>query len=240
MSDVTIVPVPALTDNYAYVIHEPTADATWVVDPSEAAPVERVLQKRGWTLQGIVNTHHHWDHVGGNQTLKDKFGISIYCSGYDRSRIAGADYGLEEGQEISIGNSLWKILAIPGHTLGHIALWSEKVGAVFTGDTLFLLGCGKIFEGTPTQMWSSLQKLAALPDGTRIYCGHEYTQANARFALHVDPLNKLLIRNFSVPTVPGNMAEEKAANPFLRAPTLLPNLSPVEALAHLRKQKNDF
>jgi hydroxyacylglutathione hydrolase len=251
-----IVAVPALQDNYAYLIHDPPSGATAVVDPSEAPPVLQALGSRGWGLDWILNTHHHPDHTGGNLALKAKTGARVIAPRRNLEQIPGIDQPVEDGQSVRIGGAQAWVIGIPGHTLGHTAYWFESEGAVFTGDTLFLLGCGRLFEGTPAQMWASLQKLRALPPATRVYCGHEYTEKNAAFARTVDPANPALatrseaiarIRAAGQPTVPGTLAEESATNPFLRAddPGLqrvlgMEGESATEVFAALRRRKDEF
>ena len=250
-----IVPVPLLSDNYAYLVHDGASGETAVVDASEASGVERALAARGWTLSLILSTHHHHDHTGGNAGLKARFGCPVIGPAYDAHRLA-FDRGLSEGDELSFGGETAHVLHVPGHTLGHVALHFARSGVVFTGDTLFSLGCGRLFEGTPEQMWHSLSRLAALPGATRVYCGHEYTLANARFALTVEPENAALrsraqaaeaLRAAGKPTIPSTMADEVACNPFLRAasPALrrhlgLVDASDVEVFADVRRRKDVF
>jgi len=248
--------VPCLKDNYAYLLHEPASGETAAVDPSEAAPLLAAAGARGWKLSHILNTHHHWDHTGGNLALKEATGARIVGPAADRDRIPGIDVALDEDECFRLGDRAALVLFIPGHTRGHIAFHFADDQAVFCGDTLFALGCGRMFEGTAPQMWSSLCKLRALPAPTRVYCGHEYTQANARFALTVDRDNPdLAARAMAVdaaraagrPTVPSTMAEERATNPFLRAdqPALaaavgLPGGDPADVFAAIRLRKDQF
>ena len=248
--------VPCLKDNYAYLLHEPASGETAAVDPSEPEPLLAAAQARGWRLSHILNTHHHWDHTGGNLALKAATGAAIVGPAPDRDRIPGIDVALDEDECFRLGDRAALVLFIPGHTRGHIAFHFADDQAVFCGDTLFALGCGRMFEGTAPQMWSSLCKLRALPGPTRVYCGHEYTQANARFALTVDRDNPdLAARAMAVdtaraagrPTVPSTMAEERAANPFLRAdqPALaaavgLPGGDPAAVFAAIRLRKDNF
>lgn len=254
-SELEIVPIPLLADNYAYLLHDHTAGQTAVLDPSEAAPVLKALQQRGWTLNLILNTHHHFDHVGGNADLKAHTACKIIGSHHDRLTIPDLDQDVREGDEITVGNACAKIIEIPGHTIGHIAYWFYDHKAVFTGDTLFSLGCGKLFEGTPAQMWNSLRRLADLPRDTHVYCGHEYAEANGRFALAIDPHNSALqaycahvadLRAEGRPSVPSTIEIEVEANPFLRAPHLIealdldPRSTPEDAFAELRRRKDRF
>lgn len=220
-----IVQIPALKDNYNYLLHDAGSGETAVVDPSEAEPILNALDARGWKLTAILNTHHHWDHTGGNKILKRKTGCEIYGYGPDADRIPGIDHHLEEGDLVRVGESEADVLFIPGHTLGHIAYYFPKEKALFSGDTIFGMGCGRLFEGTPAQMLASFNKLAALPDDTFVYSAHEYTQANGRFVAAIEPENPdLLARRADVkakrkagkPSVPFTLAEEKATNPFFR------------------------
>jgi hydroxyacylglutathione hydrolase len=204
----------------------------------------------------VLSTHHHWDHTGGNLEIKQASNCMVIGPGYDQDRIPGIDAGVEEGDRVALGAAVAEILFIPGHTRGHIAYWFPGEAALLCGDTLFSLGCGRLFEGTPAQMWSSLDKLRQLPPETRIYCGHEYTQANARFALTIEPDNADLAakarqvdaaRAAGRATIPSTMAEERAANPFLRAdaPAVaaavgLAGADPVTVFAEVRRRKDSF
>ncbi|MFM8333177.1 MAG: hydroxyacylglutathione hydrolase [Candidatus Methylumidiphilus sp.] len=224
-----ILQIPALTDNYIYLAHEPNGWATAVIDPAAAEPVLKALDERGWTLTHILNTHHHGDHVGGNLELKRATGCAVVGVARDKERIPGIDVEVAEGDIIGLGHAAARVLDIPGHTSGHIGFWFAEDDALFCGDTLFGLGCGRLFEGHAEQMWESLEKIRALPPSTRIYCAHEYTQANGRFALTVEPGNPDLLERLSdvqslrargLPTVPFLLSEELAANPFLRPESL--------------------
>lgn len=175
--------VPCLSDNYAWLLHEPTSQCTAVVDPSEAGPVRAALARSGYTLTHILNTHHHWDHTGGNAELKAEFNCTVVGPAADRDRIPGIDVALAGGDTYSVGAASFTCFDTPGHTRGHITLYCPSAAALFPGDTLFSLGCGRLFEGTPAQMWASLSKLVPLPAETRVYCAHEYTQSNARWVL---------------------------------------------------------
>ena len=216
---------PALQDNYCYLVRDPDTGATGVVDTPEVAPIERALAETGWSLDYILNTHHHWDHAGGNLELKQKTGCTIVGPRADRDRIPGLDVEVGDGDVFELGNRRARIYDTPGHTRGHICYHFADDCIAFTGDTLFSMGCGRLFEGSPQQMWTSLQKLLAWPDDTHIYCAHEYTQSNARFALTVEPDNRDLIeraadveqlRRDGQPTIPSTIGLEKATNPFLR------------------------
>ncbi|HEX9462872.1 MAG TPA: hydroxyacylglutathione hydrolase [Alphaproteobacteria bacterium] len=245
-----------LRDNFVWLLREPASGAVACVDPSEAAPVKAKLDALGWKLTHILNTHHHNDHTGGNLELKRATGATIVGPAADKARIPGIDIALAEGETYDFGQETARVYDIPGHTRGHIAFWFERAKAVFTGDTLFSLGCGRLFEGTPQQMWTSLSKLRRLPGDTHVYCGHEYTQANARFALAIDPDNPALkaraaevdaLRAQGKATLPSTLASECAANPFLRAadPALaravgLPPADPVAVFAEVRARKDKF
>lgn len=217
--------LPALSDNYIYLLHEPQDGTTAVIDPAEAQPVLDALRQRGWRLDYILNTHHHGDHVGANLELKRHTGCKIVGAARDRQRIPGLDIGLADGDEWWLGRQRLEVLDTPGHTLGHIVYHFADNQALFCGDTLFSLGCGRLFEGSAAQLWQSLQQLKALPGDTRIYCAHEYTAANGRFALSVEADNPDLqhriaevaaLRRAGLPTLPSTMAQELATNPFLR------------------------
>lgn len=256
MTALKIELVPCLKDNYAYLLHDPDANTTAIVDPSEAAPVFAALEKHGLKLTHILNTHHHFDHTGGNVPLKEKTGAIIVGPRADQERIPGIDVALSEGETFEFGTRKARVFDIPAHTKGHIAFWFEADQAVFTGDTMFAMGCGRLFEGTPEQMWKSLSKLVALPDETRVYCGHEYTESNGRFALTVEPDNADIVarmrdvaarRARNEPTIPSTIGLEKKTNPFVRAtsPTLqktlgLAGADPVTVLAETRKRKDSF
>ena len=252
----TIIQIPVLTDNYIYLIHDPVSGETAAIDPALAQPVLDVLNKKGWRLTYILNTHHHWDHVGGNLELKQKTGCKIIAAQSDRDRIPGIDIGVNEDDIISLGSHSARVISTPGHTSGHIVYHFAEDCALFCGDTLFVMGCGRLFEGTAEQMWDSLQKLKALPPSTRIYCTHEYTQANGRFALSVEPDNSQLqqkmievqqLRAENKPTVPSTIEDERATNPFFRADSKsiqltlgLEEQSPVRVFTELRKRKDSF
>ncbi len=245
-----------LKDNYVWLLREPATGAVAAVDPSEAKPVAAKLAALGWTLTHILNTHHHWDHTGGNLELKAASKAIIVGPAADRERIPGIDVALAEGDTYRFGDATAQVFDIPGHTRGHIAFWFADSAALFCGDTLFTLGCGRLFEGTPRQMWTSLSKLRRLPPETRVFCGHEYTQSNARFALSIDPANEHLrrraaevdrLRSLGRPTVPATLAEERDTNPFLRADQAvlagamrLPASDPVAVFAAIRERKDKF
>lgn len=256
MAALEIVSVPALSDNYVYLLHDADTGDTAVVDPAEAPPVEEALAARGWKLTHILNTHHHMDHIGGNQELKAKWGCPIVGPRAESARIDGMDVLVSEGDSYAVGTQTAQVFEVPGHTTGHIAFWFKDSDALFCGDTLFVLGCGRMFEGSPPGFWNSLCKLRALPDSTRVYCGHEYTQANARFAVAVDPDNAALkaraveidaLRAAGKGTVPSRLGQEKAINPFLRAddPGMqaavgMAGADPAAVFAEIRKRKDNF
>jgi hydroxyacylglutathione hydrolase len=246
--------VPCLRDNYAYLVHDRDSGLCGVVDPSEPGPVKSALSRHGWKLTHILNTHHHFDHTGGNLPLKEEFGAAVVGPGKDRDRIPGIDEGVDETTNWRFGNRDVRVLEIPAHTRAHIAFVLD--GAAFTGDTMFAMGCGRLFEGTPEMMWASLSKLARLPDDTRVYCGHEYTQNNGRFALSLEPDNGELAsrmrdvddaRAKGAPTIPSTIGLEKKTNPFLRpnSPGIrrtlgLAGASDVAVFAEMRKRKDSF
>ena len=187
-----ITPIPCLDDNYAYIIFDKISKNVGVVDPSEAYPIINFLKKNNLNLNYILNTHHHFDHVGGNTELKKIYNAKVIGFDEDKHRIPGIDIALKDKDEFKFGNSIIKILHIPGHTLGHICFFFEKEKIAFTGDTLFSLGCGRIFEGDHKQMLTSLNKIKKLPKTTKIYCGHEYTLKNAEFCMKYDKKNSIL------------------------------------------------
>ena len=220
-----IIPIACLTDNYAYIINDNNSNTIGVVDPSESEPIISFLKKQNLKLNYVLNTHHHFDHVGGNIELKKKYNAKIVGFEGDKHRIPGIDIMLKDNEKWSFGNSLVKILHIPGHTLGHICFFFEREKIAFTGDTLFSLGCGRIFEGDHKQMLESLNKIKKLPKETKIYCGHEYTYKNAMFCMKYDNDNISLkkqiekikkLRSNNLPTVPTNLENELNSNIFLR------------------------
>ena len=220
-----ITPIPCLTDNYAYIIKDSYTKIVGVVDPSEAPPIIAFLKKNNLKLNFILNTHHHYDHIGGNNELKKIYSAKVVGFKGDNHRIPGIDIALENNEKWIFGNSTVKILHIPGHTLGHICFFFEKEKIAFTGDTLFSLGCGRIFEGDHKQMLSSLNKIKKLPKDTKIYCGHEYTYKNAEFCIKYDYDNISLkkqfekikkLRSANLPTVPSKLEDELKSNIFLR------------------------
>ena len=253
-----IIQIPLLRDNYGYLIVCQNTNDAAIIDPSEAEPVRRRVEQENISLIAILNTHHHRDHTGGNEGLLAQQKLAVYGHQSDQGRIPGLTDGLDEGDEINIGELKGKVLYIPGHTTGHVAYLFGK--NLFCGDTLFTAGCGRLFEGTPEQMHASLKKLMALPDDTQVYCGHEYTESNLRFALTVEPKNHELASRFErvralrargASTVPATLEEEKQTNPFLRwdskeiqasLKATIPNvrLDPVFVFAAVRKLKDAF
>ena len=249
-----VVTVPCLSDNYAYLLVAEGSNRAVVVDPSEAAPVIAAIEREGLELVAILNTHHHWDHVGGNVELRKRYGkLPVHAHVSDRGRVPEQTMEVEEGRPFSVAGLEVRALHVPGHTLGAVSYVTE--GAVFTGDTLFVAGCGRLFEGTPEQMHRSLvDKLGKLPAETRVYCGHEYTVNNLRFAVEAEPDNEAArsrleaaraTRARGEPTVPSTIGDELAINPFMRCdqPALkrrFPGSSPAEVLGAVRKAKDAF
>ncbi|MFC4350643.1 hydroxyacylglutathione hydrolase [Fodinicurvata halophila] len=256
MAQLEIHQIPVLNDNYVYLIREADNGSVGVIDPAVAGPVLKEAERLGWTITHIINTHHHPDHVGGNLEIKKATDCHVIGPAPDEARIPGIDEAVNEGDIVHFGQAEAEVFFVPGHTRGHIAYWFPESHALFCGDTLFALGCGRLFEGSPAQMWDSLRKLRELPDETAVYCAHEYTQNNARFALSIEPGNAELqqrakqidtLRAAGKPTVPSRLAEEKATNPFLRAddPALataldLQGRSAQECFAEVRRRKDSF
>ena len=235
-----VVAVPAFSDNYIWLVHDADSGETAVVDPGDAAPVLAEAERRGWRIGQVWNTHWHPDHTGGNLAIKNATGARI--SGPETENIAGRDIALKEGGEVRLGDHAGRVIEVPGHTSGHIALIFDDDRVAFVGDTLFAMGCGRLFEGTPEQMYRSLQRLISLPEDTRLYCAHEYTLSNARFAAHADPENLAIadrlertkqLRDEGEITVPTTVAQERETNPFVRA-------TDASEFARLRKAKDSF
>ena len=210
--------ISCLSDNYSYLIHDQDANTVAIIDPSDFDQCDQIIKKKYNKLDYILNTHHHLDHIGGNQKLKEKYKSKILGSEIDKDRIPGIDIALKEKQSFKIGNTSFEVIFIPGHTTGHIAFYFKDEKIVFTGDTLFSLGCGRVFEGTYEQMFNSLNKLKNLPIDTKIYCGHEYTKKNLEFCLEYDLNNDYLRKKSNwinskiesnSPTVPVSVDEEK-------------------------------
>ena len=253
---IEIYQFPCLQDNYGFLIHDSEAGLTACVDTPEVDPINAALDAKGWRLTHIFNTHHHFDHAGGNESLKTQWHCEIVGAAVDASRIPGIDRQVRDGERFTWGTQEVEVFEVPGHTSGHIAFYFAEAGVAFVGDTLFALGCGRLFEGSAKQMWTSLQKLMALPDETKVYCAHEYTQANARFALTVEPDNTDLVaraaeidarRAQGEATVPTTIGLEKATNPFLRpqSPALqatlgLDGAELVTVFAETRQRKDNF
>jgi len=241
MADLTIVPVPVLSDNYVWLVHDEESGETAAVDPSVGPPVLAAAEDRGWRLTQVLNTHWHPDHTGGNQAIHEASGAPV-TGPEEVRRVYQPDRVVAEGDRLRVGAFEAEVWEIPAHTAGHIALYFEGAKAVFVGDTLFAMGCGRLFEGTAGQMHSNLQRLAALPEDVQVYCGHEYTLANARFAVTVEPENRALAdrlarveqaRGRGEVTLPTTIGEERATNPFMRAAN-------VEEFARLRAMKDSF
>jgi hydroxyacylglutathione hydrolase len=243
-----------LTDNFGYLVHDAATNATASIDAPEAAPIIRTLEREGWRLTDILITHHHGDHVGGVAELKRRYDCRVVGPRDKTAEIANVDLRVGNGDVVKVGNLLARVLETPGHTLDHIAYVFDGEKALFAADTLFSIGCGRVFEGTYPMMWDSLLRLRALPDDFRLYCGHEYTAANVKFALTVEPDNAALktradevgrLRAENKPTIPSLLGEEKKANVFLRAddPSVAQKLhmkgaSAAEVFGELRERKN--
>ena len=257
MTDLQIRQFPCLADNYGFLIHDPDSGETASIDTPDPKKILAEADAADWKITQIWNTHHHFDHAGGNAALVAATGARIIAAGCDNHRIENIQHEVAGGDVVELGQFRARVLFTPGHTLGHIAYYFPTENAAFVGDTLFALGCGRLFEGTPAQMWSSLSRLAALPDETRIYCAHEYTQANARFALTVDPENVDLQayaasvdaeRARGEATVPTTIGAEKATNPFLRPDNLEirahlgleAGLDDDDVFAEIRRRKDNF
>ncbi|WP_375280125.1 hydroxyacylglutathione hydrolase [Pseudooctadecabacter sp.] len=250
----TLVTVPCLEDNYAFLLHNDATGETLLVDAPEPAPIQAALDAQGWTLTDILLTHHHWDHVDGLDPLRGS--ARVIGAAKDADRLPPLDLAVTEGDAVTICGEDVQIFDVSGHTLNHIAVYFPTSGVVFTADSLMALGCGRLFEGTPAQMWASLQKLRALPDDTRVCSGHEYTQTNARFALTIEPDNSdltlrsdeiAIARAKGLATVPSPLGVEKRTNPFLRAdvPALksavgMADADPSDVFAHVRKKRDTF
>jgi len=243
-------------DNYGVLIHDPASGLTASIDAPEEAAIRARLAERGWRLDRILTTHHHGDHVEGNAPLKAAFGCTVTGPAAEAASIPGIDHRVSGGDAFAFGGFQVRVIDTPGHTAGHVSYWLPEAGVAFVGDTLFAMGCGRLFEGTAETMWASLAKLAALPAETNVYCGHEYTADNGRFALTVEPDNADLVRRAEEterltaagkPTLPTTVALEKATNPFLRAdsPAIRARLAMTEApaaevFAEIRRRKDAF
>lgn len=246
----------ARSDNFGYLVHDTATGRTAAIDAPEAAAIKTALLHRGWTLTDIFITHHHIDHVEAIPELKAEFGARVVGPRGEADKIAGLDELVGGGETVSLGETVFQVYDAPGHTLGHIVFHDREGKHLFTADALFSLGVGRMFEGTPGPMWAGVKALRELPDDTLVYCGHEYTQSNAKFALSIDPDNAALqkraaevetLRQAGRPTIPFLLGEDKAANPFLRAdePGLarhygLEGADPAEVFAAIRKGKDNF
>jgi hydroxyacylglutathione hydrolase len=245
---------PCLSDNFGYLIHDPVTKATASIDAPEAGPIIKALEREGWTLTDILITHHHHDHVGGVAELKRKYGCRVVAPHDKTTKIANVDLRAAHGDVVKVGELLARVLETPGHTLDHVSYVFDNDKTLFAADTLFSIGCGRVFEGNHPMMWESLLKLRALPDDFKLYCGHEYTASNVKFALTVEPDNLALqaraaqvtkLRAENQPTIPVLLGEEKKANVFLRAddPAVAAKLhmkgaAAADVFAELRERKN--
>ena len=249
--------IEALSDNYIYVLHNPNNKLTAVIDPGEAQPVMELLEEKNWNLSHIFNTHHHDDHIAGNQKLIDKYNCKLIAPKYDQNKIHNCDHYVLDGDEIDVIGLKAYVFHTPGHTKGHICYYIESLKILFSGDTLFRLGCGRIFEGTFEQMKTSLDKIIILPDDTLVYCGHEYTMSNAKFCKslfynNVEDLDASILeitnlRNHQKPTIPFFLGQEKMLNPFLRyndanfkIANNIDKLNGIETFQYFRKLKDNF
>jgi hydroxyacylglutathione hydrolase len=244
------------SDNYGVLVHDTGSGATAAIDAPETGPIERALRETGWKLTDILVTHHHADHTDGIVALKEKYKCRVVAPAAEAKKIPAVDETVREGDKAKVGSLSADVIETPGHTLGHIAYWFHADKLAFVGDTLFSIGCGRVIEGTPEQMWRSLVKLRDLPDDTEIYCGHEYTLANIKFARTIEPGNKALAAREaqathqiaqSEPTIPVTIGEEKLANPFLRADRAeiaagigMAGKPAAEVFAEIRARKNRF
>ncbi|MCK0198420.1 hydroxyacylglutathione hydrolase [Ancylobacter sp. 6x-1] len=248
--------IPCLSDNYAVLLRDPVTEAVAVVDAPEEGPILRALDAEGWTPTHILVTHHHTDHIAGVLALKERFGATVIGPKAEADTIPGLDFAVVDGDPVAVGSLVGRVMETPGHTRGHIVFLFPEQGLLFSGDTLFAMGCGRPFECPPPVLWESLLRLRALPDEIVVYCGHEYTLSNARFARSVEPDNAALatrlaeveaLRAKDLPTVPTTIGAEKATNPFLHAddPELaarigLPGAASGAVFTHLRELKNSF
>lgn len=256
MEVLEIKQIPVLRDNYIYMIREPISNHVAVIDPAVGQIVLQKAKQLNWNITHILNTHHHNDHVGGNLEIKKQTGCKIVGPLYDTKRIPGIDIEVRETQTFLFGQIECQILYLPGHTKGHVAYWFKKANALFCGDTLFSVGCGRVFEGTMKEMWESLLKIRSLPNETSVFCAHEYTEENIKFAISIDPNNQKLkekqfevksLRDINHPTVPFKISEELEINPFLRADDTslkaclnMPSSKPVDVFTEIRTLKDNF
>ena len=248
--------INALSDNYVYLLRNEEKNITSVIDPGEAEPVIKFLKNKSWQLDEVINTHHHHDHIGGNKKLLDIYKSKLIAPSYEKNRISNIDIVVSDNETINITGISTKVFHTPGHTLGHVCFYMPEEKCLFSGDTLFYLGCGRVFEGTMNQMWTSLLKLKSLPEDTSVYCGHEYTLSNMKFANYIDTNNALLNkisleiknkREKGLPTVPFNLGIEKRINPFLRADddnfiksVGLSSINATESFEEIRLKKDSF
>jgi len=253
---IEIIQIQLLSDNYSYIIRDKNTNITGCIDPSVAKDIVNVLQNRGIDLNFILNTHHHQDHVGGNLELKEIYNCKIIGCSDDQNRIPGIDIKLKDSEEFNIGESVFKVIDTPGHTIGHICFYFEDQNFLFCGDTIFSLGCGRLFEGSYEQMTESILKIRSLPDCTKIFCGHEYTESNAKFAEFLDSGDDLLKKKIlnikkdrleSKPTIPAVLEEEKKLNPFMKFDNQeyldsikIENISNAENFKKIRIMKDNF
>jgi hydroxyacylglutathione hydrolase len=251
-----IVIIPCRRDNYAYLLRDGAGRQVGVIDAPEAAPIAAALEERGWDLNMILITHHHEDHIAGAEALREQFGATLVGAAADAHRLPPLDIALEDGDTIPLGISMAEVIDVPGHTIGHIAYYFAGAQALFSADSLMVMGCGRLFEGSPDQMWASLSRMAALPPETLVHSGHEYAESNLRFALSLDPDNIALqeraveiarLRAAGRPSVPARLDLEAATNPFLRAsdPGLkarlgMPNLPDAQVFAEIRRRKDAY
>lgn len=256
MSRLQVHQFPCLQDNYGFLLHDPGSGATACIDTPESGAINTALAEQGWELTHILNTHHHPDHVGGNLALKKRWGCVIWGPAGEARRIPGLDRALDDGEQFDFGGEPVEVLETPGHTLGHIVYYLPQAQIAFVGDTLFALGCGRLFEGSPEQMWASLGRLRAWPDAVQLYCAHEYTEANLAFSESLMPEDPALRergktvrarRAEGLPTVPTDMGLERRSNLFLRAeePAVQAAVdqagaSPVTVFAEIRRRKDCF
>lgn len=253
---VEIITIPCLADNYAYLVRDEATDQTALVDAPEAAPIAAALEARGWGLDQIWITHHHGDHTDGVAALRERYGAKVIGNVKDRARLPALDAEISEGERVSLGDTVARIIDVSGHTVGHIAFVLDDERAAFTADSLMALGCGRVFEGTHAMMWESLARFLEMPDDMRIYSGHNYGRANGHFARSIEPESRALAERVAaiekadaagVPIVPATLAEEKATNPFLRAvePSVkralgLEGADDASTFAELRRRKDAF
>jgi len=256
MSNLEVYQFNCRSDNFGLLVHDPEIGVTASIDAPNADAINQALAHKGWTLSHILLTHHHFDHVEGNEALKKQWGAIIVGNEADAARLPAIDLTVKCGSSFQFGMHEATFIDTPGHTIGHVAIHFAAQNLLFTGDTMFALGCGRLFEGSAQQMWQSLSTLATLPDETIVYCGHEYTKANAAFALSVDPDNKQLqarareiddLRSKNLATLPTSIGAEKAMNPFLRpsdpgirATLNMPDASDVDVFTEIRHRKDNF